>query len=128
MLTLHYLLTICVYIIKIHKTIYFLFFFFKVNESNENEQVEKENIKIQSCEQICTNCKCKLTDIEDFVDATVSEKDSTEFINVQQIDSSEELNEIEEEKESKEIDSEEEVEHNTINEVSISFIKLCTLY
>lgn len=94
-----------------------------MKESNENKQVEEENIKIESCEQICTNCKCKLRDIEDFVDAAVSvvtsEKDSTEFITVQQTDSSEELNENEEEKEPEEIDLEKELGNNTINEVSI---------
>lgn len=97
--------------------------FFKVKESNENKQVEEENIKIESCEQICTNCKCELRDIEDFVEAAVSvvasEKDNTEFIEVQQTDSSQELNENEEEEGPKEIDSEKELENNTIHEVSI---------
>lgn len=43
--------------------------FFKIKKP-EDQQIE-ECIKSVSCEQVCTNCKCKLRDIEDCI---VSEK------------------------------------------------------
>lgn len=98
--------------------------FFKVKESGD-QQAEEACAKSESCEQVCTSCKCRLRDIEDCIISTdaekVTEKDDDGNITEPEV-TSEILTDIENEQQ-KEEDSkgivQEELENITTNEVSL---------
>lgn len=83
------------------------------------ELTEEECAKSKSCEQVCTNCKCKLTDIEDCVvstDIEITTEDDDELE-----ENSEEITQIENEEEeihTEKIDQE-EIENITTDEVDV---------
>lgn len=90
--------------------------FFKQKESKDQQVVEECTKQENNCEQVCTNCKCKLRDIEDYVVSTdtVIEGD-TDQTKVQE-ENLEQIIEIEnEEEESNTIDQDEMGDTNKVS-------------
>lgn len=88
----------------------------------ENQQLEEECVKQDICEQVCTNFKCKLRDIEDCVastdTATVTEEDAVNDVHKE---NSEKPGEIENEEVEVLMEIDENEISNTINEVRIYY-------
>lgn len=92
---------------------------FKVKESDD-QQLMEECTKQEHCEQVCTNCKCKLRDIEDCVVSTDTEIEDTEQTAEVHEEHLEKIMEIEnEEEEETKIMDEQGMENSTSNEVNI---------